>query len=477
MLKIFLQWLLTFIYKVEITGLDNYKKAGKRVLIVANHTSFLDPLLLGVFLPDDITFAISTQMSQRWWLKPFLRLSRVFPMDPTHPLSLKDLIHYLENDSKTVIFPEGRISVTGSLMKIYDGTGMVADKSEAAVLPVRISGAQYTHFSKLHRIVRLRFFPKITIQILPPRQISAPENLRGKARRTYCGHLLADIMTKMMFLTSPYRQTIFTSLLEARRIHGGSHRIAEDLERIPLTYNDLITRSIVIGNEFIKITASGENVGIFLPNSTKTLITILALQLHGRVPAMLNFSTGSAGMLSACQIAQVKTVLTSRRFIELADLSEEAGQLSNQCRLVYLEDLAKNISTLDKFTALLKCKIADYWYKHEHLNPDNPAVILYFRSLGRTTAPTRPSTRGRVGVAALRGTARELGTRPSPTGVTADRTAGMKPIKERPNATSRPHCCGSAAGRLPRATAIHRRKLQRSRSRPFPSRSRFREDP
>ena len=168
MLKKFLRWLLILLYKVEITGLDNYTKAGKRVLIVANHTSFLDPLLLGVFLPDDITFAINTQVSQRWWLKPFLRLSRVFPMDPTHPLSLKDLIHYLENDTKTVIFPEGRITVTGSLMKIYDGTGMVADKSEAAILPVRISGAQYTHFSKLHRIVRLRFFPKITIQILPP---------------------------------------------------------------------------------------------------------------------------------------------------------------------------------------------------------------------------------------------------------------------------------------------------------------------
>ena len=377
MLKLFLRWLLTLLYKIEITGLDNYTKAGNRVLIIANHTSYLDPLLLGVFLPDDITFAINTQVSQRWWLKPFLKLSRVFPMDPTHPLSLKDLIHYLENDTKTVIFPEGRISVTGSLMKIYDGTGMVADKSQAVVLPVRISGAQFTHFSKLHRIVRLRFFPKITIQILPPTQISAPGNLSGKARRSFCGHLLADIMTKMMFLTSPYRQSIFTSLLEARRVHGGSHRIVEDLERVPLTYNDLITRCIAIGNEVIKITASGESVGIFLPNSTKTLITILALQLHGRVPAMLNFSTGPAGMLSACHTAQIKTILTSRRFIELADLSEEAGQLSIQCNLIYLEDLAKNISTLDKITALIKCKTVDYWYKHEHLNPDNPAVILF----------------------------------------------------------------------------------------------------
>ncbi len=377
MLKIFLRWLLILLYKVKITGLDNYTKAGKRVLIIANHTSFLDPLLLGVFLPDDITFAINTQVSQRWWLKPFLRLSRVFPMDPTHPLSLKNLIHYLENDTKTVIFPEGRITVTGSLMKIYDGTGMVADKSNATILPVRISGAQYTHFSKLHRIVRLRFFPKITIHVLPPTHISAPKNLRGKIRRAYCGHLLADIMTNMMFATSPYRQTIFTSLLDARKVYGGKHKIAEDLDRTLLSYNDLITRSIAIGNELKNITSSGENVGVFLPNSTKTLITVLGLQLHGRVPAMLNYSMGSACMPSACKTANVKTVLTSRRFIELGELNEEADQLSKNCVLVYLEDLAKNISALDKFTALIKSRTTDIWYKDQQYNPDSPAVILF----------------------------------------------------------------------------------------------------
>ena len=377
MLKIFLRWLLILLYRVEITGLDNFTKAGKRVLIITNHTSFLDPLLLGVFLPDDITFAINTQVSQRWWLKPFLRLSKVFPMDPTHPLSLKNLIHHLENDTKTVIFPEGRITVTGSLMKIYDGTGMVADKSGATILPVRISGAQYTHFSKLHRIVRLRLFPKITLHILPPTYLSAPKNIRGKLRRTYCGHMLADIMTNMMFVTSPYRQTIFTSLLESRTIYGGKHRIAEDMDRIPLSYNDLITRSMAIGHALKNITATGENVGVFLPNSTKTLMTILGLQLHRRVPAMLNYSMGSASLLSACHTAQVNTVLTSRRFIELGGFSEEADHLSQQCTLVYLEDLAKNISALDKLAALIKSKTTAFWYNDKQFSPDNPAVVLF----------------------------------------------------------------------------------------------------
>ena len=377
MLKKILRWLLILLYKVEITGLDNYEKAGNRVLIIANHTSFLDPLLLGVFLPDDITFAINTQVSQRWWLKPFLGLSRVFPMDPTHPLSLKDLIHHLQEDIKTVIFPEGRITVTGALMKVYDGTGMVADKSEAAVLPVRIAGAQYTHFSKLRGIVPLRLFPKITIHILPPTYISAPENLKGKSRRTYCGHLLADIMTNMMFATSIYRQTIFESVLQAREIHGGQHTIIEDMEGNPLAYNSLIMRTIAIGNELKSITAAGENVGIFLPNSTKTAIVILGLQLYGRIPAMLNYSTGSAGMLSACKTALVKTVLTSRRFIEKGNLNEEAELLSKQVKLVYLEDLAKSISGPAKFKAMLQGITANLWYKHSQFSPDSPAVVLF----------------------------------------------------------------------------------------------------
>ncbi len=377
MLKKFLHWLLTFIYKVEVKGLDNYKKSGDRVLIVANHTSFLDPLLLGVFLPDDITFAINTDIAERWWLKPFLSLSHVFPMNPIQPLSLKALIRHLDNKTKTVIFPEGRITVTGSLMKIYDGTGMVADKSGVSILPIRISGAEYTPFSRLKNVVRLRWFPKIIIDILPHTTIHADDELKGKVRRNYCGHLLADIMSEMVFTTGLQQQTIFSALLEARTIHGGKHTVAEDLERTPLSYNALITRTIAIGNALKKITQEQENVGIFLPNSVKTLNVILGLQLFGRVPAMLNYSTGSGGMLSACKTAEVKTVLTSRRFIELGKFTSEAEALEKKINLVYLEDLADTISGLDKLQALIQSKTINFWYKSDQFSSESPAVVLF----------------------------------------------------------------------------------------------------
>ena len=377
MLKILLRLLLTLLYRVKVVGLENYRQAGKRVLIIANHNSFLDPLILGVFLPDDITFAINTHISQRWWLKPFLSLSKVFPMDPTHPISLKALIHHLQNDTKTVIFPEGRITTTGSLMKVYDGTGMVADKSGATILPIRIDGTEYTPFSKLRHVVRLRWFPKITLHILPPTLIETHGDVTGKARRKHSGHILTDIMTEMMFATSHYRQTIFSALLEARRIHGGKHTIAEDLERQPMSYDSLITRSIIVGKLINRITTSGENVGVLLPNSCKTLNVVIGLQLYQRVPAMLNFSIGPAGMASACRTGKINTVLTSRKFIELAKLEDEANALAKAVNLVYLEDLAESLTGLDKVIGLLQAKTADYWYKSHDYDSDDAAVVLF----------------------------------------------------------------------------------------------------
>ncbi len=375
--KIVLHALLRLIYRVEIQGLEHYHQAGKRVLIVSNHISLLDPLLLGVFLPDKITFAINTQISQIWWIKPFLWLSNVFPMDPTNPLSLKALIQNLKTDTKTVIFPEGRITTTGALMKIYDGTGMVVDKSGATILPVRISGAEYTHFSKMKGIHRLRLFPKITIQIRPPIVLEIPATIQGKARRNISGQELANIMQDTAFLTSDYQKTIFAQLLQARTNYGGKHQIVEDLERKPLTYDNLITRVLILSKLLNNITASNAHVGVLLPNSTTTLNVILGLQFSERVPAMLNFSTGVAGMIAACQTAKINTVISSRKFIDLGKLTAEAEALSKVVKLVYLEDLAAGIKFSDKIKAIIASKTANFWYPNQAQNSNNAAVILF----------------------------------------------------------------------------------------------------
>jgi acyl-[acyl-carrier-protein]-phospholipid O-acyltransferase / long-chain-fatty-acid--[acyl-carrier-protein] ligase len=86
-------------------------------------------------------FAIDTHIARRWWVRPFLELVEAFPMDPTSPLATRALIREVEKGKHCVIFPEGRITVTGALMKVYEGPGMIADKADAQILPVRIDGA------------------------------------------------------------------------------------------------------------------------------------------------------------------------------------------------------------------------------------------------------------------------------------------------------------------------------------------------
>lgn len=379
-MRSFVRFILRMFYRVEIKGEENFAKAGDRVLIVANHLSFLDAVLLAVFLPEKPLFAINTFIAQKWWVRPFLSLADTFSLDPTSPFAAKALISEIKKDRKCVIFPEGRITVTGSLMKIYEGPGMIADKSEAKILPVRIDGAQYTPFSRLRGKVRLRWFPKIVINIQEPRSFKSPAGVFGRARRAVMGRKLYDIMSEMLFETSNYNQTLFQGLLDARKIHGSGKKVVTDIERTPLSYRALTQRSFIIGSHIAGETERGEYVGILLPNMSATIAVFFGLQAFGRVPAMLNFSTGLKNMLSACETAKIKRIYTSRRFIETAKLQEMAEGLEKKgYKLVYLEDVRDKIGIFSKIRDMVAGALFPqiYYGMTGPYNPDEPAVVLF----------------------------------------------------------------------------------------------------
>ena len=240
-------------------------------------------------------FAVNSFVANWAWVRPFLKMVDAFPLDPTNPFSLKSLIKEVEKDKHCVIFPEGRLTETGALMKIYDGPGMIADKAGAKVVPIRLDGVQHTPFCRLKGKVPLRTFPKITMTILEPREFEVPEEVKGRARRKAAGRQLYDVMEDMMFLTNDRDQTLYSALMRARHVNGDGATIAEDIERKPMPFKTLVRGSMVLGRKVTKGTKKGENVGMLLPNSTGALVTFFGLQAFGRVPAMLNFSAGGKG--------------------------------------------------------------------------------------------------------------------------------------------------------------------------------------
>jgi len=166
---------LRLAYRVEVRGLENLALAGERVVVVPNHVSYLDGPLIAAFLPGYPMFAIDTAQAARWWARPLLAGADIYPMDPTRPMATKSLVKALRMGRQCVIFPEGRLNVTGgALMKIYDGPALIADKGDAAVLPVRIDGVEFTPFSRLGGRLRRRWFPKVTITLYEPRRLAIP---------------------------------------------------------------------------------------------------------------------------------------------------------------------------------------------------------------------------------------------------------------------------------------------------------------
>jgi acyl-[acyl-carrier-protein]-phospholipid O-acyltransferase/long-chain-fatty-acid--[acyl-carrier-protein] ligase len=360
-------------FRVEVRGLENLPAPGTRMLISPNHVSLIDGPLLHAVLPIDASFAVDTGIAKAWWAKPFLKLVRHYTMDPSKPLAARDLIKLVASGEPVVIFPEGRITVTGSIMKVYDGTAMIADKADAVVVPVRIEGAQRSHLSYLKQgQIKRAWFPKVTISILPPVKLPVGEALRGKARRNAAGAALQDVMIDAMVKSAMLDQTLFEALGNAYRDRDTGKPIIEDALGTKLTYRKLILGAQVLSRKLGVETRIGENVGVLLPNSAGVAVVFMALQSIGRVPAMLNFSAGPVSVLSAIAAAQVRTVLTSRAFVEKGKLDKLIAAIAPDARLIYLEDVRAEIGLTDKLRGLLAG--ARPLVRRE---ADDPAVVLF----------------------------------------------------------------------------------------------------
>lgn len=372
-LKFFLRCLLRLLYRVEVTGMEHYHQAGNRVLIVANHTSLLDGIMLFAWLPDDLRFAINTQVATRPRFKPFLYFADLYTMDPTNPLSVKSMVRFLQEDRKAVIFPEGRITTTGSLMKVYEGPGLIADRAGATVLPVAIEGAQYTAMGYLGERIR---FPKIRMQVLAPEKLDIDPSIQGHERRKAAATCMQDLMYKVSYACFDYEKTVFDAILQSAGLFGGNRVVLEDFKREPFTYRQLLMRAFILGGVLRKDTQPGEHVGVLMPNVAGGVVVYLSMLYLERIPAMLNYSTGLQVLLKACETASIRTVYTSRQFIENADLQELAQGLEQRVNLVYLEDLRDRIGVTDKLLGLVRSRFPRACYRPT-AKPGDPATILF----------------------------------------------------------------------------------------------------
>jgi len=359
-LRDFVSILFRAFFRLEIKGLEHLKTAGETPILAFNHVSFLDGLL-AFAICDSLhmrppAFAIHYDQARRWWVRPFLKLMNAFPMDPARPLAARSLIRAVAGGSPLVIFPEGRITVTGSLMKVYDGTAMVADRTGAMVVPIKIDGLERTPFSRLSGIqTKRKLFPKVRVTITKPVQLELDPNLKSRARRQAAANELYRIMSDLIFATSGKDGSLFEELSRAGTAYGLRHQAIEDPLRGAMNYGLMLTAVRLLARLFVKYSKGQKNIGLLLPNSNMAAVSFYALQSAGKVAALLNFSAGLANLQAACRAGTLQTIISSRAFLRQARLEELALALEKGgIRFLYLEDLAKEISLFAKIMARLR---------------------------------------------------------------------------------------------------------------------------
>lgn len=399
--------LLRLFFKIEVKGLENLQAAGRRAVIVSNHQSFLDGIILATFLPGKPVFAVDTVVATRWWAKPFLSLVEVFTINPTQPLNTRQLIRTIQQDRHCVIFPEGRLTETGGLMKVNSGPAMIAEKADASIVPLVLSGLEYTPFSRAKAVLPVKWFPRITIQFMPPMKLPDTNHLSGKKRRLAQAQYLYDIMRDAQFNAAALPQNIWQGMMAAAHLHGGDKVIVEDHNRQPRNYRYLLSASLALGKVLARLTQKGERVGVLMPTGFAGLMIFLALQAYGRVTALLNYTSGITNNRAALQAAQVKTIITARAFIykgklqglldaitkphpeelAIASVSKDAqtigandypsrrasGAPQDEVRVIYLEDLKSEMN--------LPARLVAWWQYQQGFKcdsqPHDPAVVLF----------------------------------------------------------------------------------------------------
>ena len=377
-MKRLLRWCLSVCYRFRAYN-DAVLNTPGPVLLIPNHTSWLDWLFVAACLKGDWKFVVSRATAESTWLRRRIMLNeRTFLIDPDSPYALKHLAAHLRGGGRLVLFAEGRLSRTGALMKLFDGTGFLLHKTRAGVITCYLRGA-----SRLPRSPNpgpKRWFPTVTAHfsalLTPP---TLEETTAIKARTTLTNWVRDQMVAQRFAVETAFGPpTIPAAIVEAAR-RQPRKIILEDTSRKALTCRQLLVGADVLALQWQKrIHADQERIGVLLPNVNAAPVVLLSLWALDKVPSLLGYSAGPATMLACARLAGLKQIITSRAFLERIRLDVQPLQEAG-LELIYLEDIRAIIGRRQKLLALIHLTLCSdaLTQRLPSADRDRIAVVLF----------------------------------------------------------------------------------------------------
>ena len=377
----FVLWLLTHsLYRIRVVGQHNIPGQGP-ALLVSNHVSFVDSLMVGASMPRFVRFMLLREYYDIRWLKWLFRLMKVIPVVPTTRRGIVESLRRaraeLDAGEVVCIFAEGAISRTGHLLPFKRGFEKIVEGSNVPIIPVHLDRLWGSVFS----FKQGRFFWKRPTLLPYPVTVSFGAPLPTSVSVQDLRQAVQELESEAARQRRRPRDLLHAKFIGTAKRRWFSFCMA-DSTGMELTFGRTLVGARLLAS-WVRRRAAGESmVGVLLPASVGGALANIAVSLAGKVPVNLNFTAGADAMRSALERCGVKTILTSRVFLSRAGLEELPG-------MVFLEELRKTFTPLQKTSALLSSLLLPArfleWRHSKDQKPDDLATVIF--SSGSTGAP------------------------------------------------------------------------------------------
>jgi acyl-[acyl-carrier-protein]-phospholipid O-acyltransferase/long-chain-fatty-acid--[acyl-carrier-protein] ligase len=362
---------LKALHRIDDSRISTARQAPTPVIYVVTHRSRFDPALMLALLPSETLHILDKDAAQSWQLEPFRVLARAIAFNTEHVFISRRLVRHLRGEGRLAVYIPENVEPGAKAFRLYRAIARIAVEAEATIAPIFVDGYQSKPQAVWADSAPRNLFSKLTISALPARSIAELIAEPGVYKPS-AANALFDRVAEARFAATDLTCPLFDAALEAANRHGQSRTIVEDVITGSLTYRRLFIAARVLGKKIID-RSEGETVGILLPNANGVVIALLGLWSAGRAAAMLNYTAGPANIATACRTAVVRTVVSSRAFIEKAGLQDLVAAIETAgCGILWLEDLRDSVTTLDKASGALN------WRRPLGArSAEKPAVVLF----------------------------------------------------------------------------------------------------